>query len=210
MSGCLPVNNLRAASPQTSAAGVWLQQAERCSGWLARWELRAAGLAMALVLGLLLLNIVTRAIGQALFWVDEAAITAMVWMAFLASAASLHHRSNIAMTLLVDHLPIRLARLAQLLSDIVMLLFVMTLSWMIWRWFDPLTLIRLDGDGSALAQQTFNFIYEEPTQTLGIHKFWCWLILPLFSVGALIHLTVRLFASTCELMMPATHNHDRS
>ncbi|MDO6806520.1 TRAP transporter small permease subunit, partial [Wenyingzhuangia sp. 1_MG-2023] len=79
---------------------------------------------LTLVMGLLLLNIVTRAIGQALFWIDEAAVLGMVWMVFLASAASLHNGTNIAMTLVIERLPERLAQLMAVVVNATLLVFV--------------------------------------------------------------------------------------
>ncbi|MDO6683708.1 MULTISPECIES: TRAP transporter small permease [unclassified Oceanobacter] len=166
---------------------------------LARLELAAAGAMLTLVLGLLLLNIVTRAIGQALFWIDEAAVLGMVWMVFLASAASLHNGTNIAMTLVIERLPERLAQLMAVVVNATLLVFVGVLLWMLWRWFDPLTLWSMGGDTSAYAASTFNFIYDEPTMTLGFHKVWFWLVLPVFALGSVFHLVVRLLNSVKDL-----------
>ena len=41
---------------------------------------------------LILLNIVARYFGAALYWVDELAIYAMVWMTFLGASAALHYQ----------------------------------------------------------------------------------------------------------------------
>ncbi|MFK4752933.1 TRAP transporter small permease [Oceanobacter antarcticus] len=182
----------RGVSPDPTGVLIMLS---KWSARLAQLELAAAGVMLTLVLGLLLLNIVTRALGQALFWVDEAAVLAMVWMAFLASAASLHNGTNIAMTLLVERLPAPLARLMDVLVTCILLVFIGLLLLMLWRWFDPLTLWQMDGDLAAYSATTFNFIYEEPTMTLGLRKVWFWLVLPLFAMGSALHLGVRLVTS---------------
>ena len=57
--------------------------------WL---ELRLATLMAVGVTLLILLNIVTRYFGAALYWVDELAIYAMVWMTFLGASAALHYQ----------------------------------------------------------------------------------------------------------------------
>ena len=57
--------------------------------WL---EIRLAALMAVGVTLLILLNIVTRYFGAALYWVDELAIYAMVWMTFLEASAALHHQ----------------------------------------------------------------------------------------------------------------------
>ena len=51
------------------------------AGW-ARVELTLAAFLAVSITVLILLNVVTRSIGAALFWVDELAIYAMAWMAF--------------------------------------------------------------------------------------------------------------------------------
>lgn len=160
---------------------------QRASGALARLELIASGVCLAVVFLLLLLNIVTRSLGQALFWVDEAAITAMVWMAFFAALVGLQARSNIAVTLLADAVPVTVRRWLAVLVDVILLLFLIALTVMLWRWFAPVAIWRAGGDMQAFAQRTFNFMYQEPTLTLGIHKVWLWLILPLFALAGLVH-----------------------
>ena len=40
---------------------------------------------------------------------------------------------------------------------------------------------------------TFNFIYAEPTNTLGIKKVWVWLAMVLFTFGAVLHSAANLF-----------------
>ena len=60
----------------------------RISAVWARLELTlAAFLAVSITL-LILLNVVTRSMGAALYWVDELAIYAMAWMTFLGASAA--------------------------------------------------------------------------------------------------------------------------
>ena len=159
----------------------------RLSARLAHLELTLSGMALTAVLALLLLNVVTRAIGQAFFWTDELAVNCMVWMAFLAASASIHHGSNIAVTLLADALPTRLHRGLMVLVNVLVLSFFVVLCVLCWRWFDPYTLAKANWDTSAFSASTFNFIYSEPTQTLGVGKVWFWLIVPVFAVLGSVH-----------------------
>lgn len=175
----------------------WLQ---RVSYRLARVEQVLAGLFVGLVFALLIVNISTRAFGNALYWVDEAAVVAMVWMAFLAASVSLYGRANIAVTLLTDAVPASVARVLAVLVDVVLLAFVLALAWMLWHWFAPMQLYSVGFDTDALAAEFFNFIYQEPTQTLGISKFWLWLVLPLFALGSLVHALSNLDISLARLL----------
>jgi TRAP-type C4-dicarboxylate transport system permease small subunit len=74
----------------------------KASALWARIELFAAALLAAAITLLILLNVVTRAFGRAIYWVDEAAIYTMAWMTFLAGSAAVHYGNAVAVTLLED------------------------------------------------------------------------------------------------------------
>lgn len=154
---------------------------------LAGVEEAAAGLLAAAVAGLILLNVATRTAGAALFWVDELAIYAMVWMAFLGMSITLQRRSGVSVTILTDALPPRLHRAAALLVDGISLAFSLFLLWLCWCWYDPATLASVSYSVDAFVGETFNFIYREPTQTIGIEKYWIWLIVPLTGAAMTVH-----------------------
>jgi TRAP-type C4-dicarboxylate transport system permease small subunit len=154
---------------------------------LAGVEAIAAGLLAAAVAGLILLNVATRTAGAALFWVDELAIYAMVWMAFLGMSITIQRGSGVSVTILTDALPPRLHRAAALLVDGIILAFSVFLLWLCWRWYDPLTLASVSYSVDAFVGETFNFIYREPTQTIGVAKYWVWLIVPLTAAAMTVH-----------------------
>lgn len=171
------------------------QGLQHISERLAKIEKLAAASSLAVVFVLLLLNIVTRAMAKALFWVDEAAIVMMIWMAFFACLFSIHQRSNIAVSLLTDLLGSKSASVLLAVVDLVMLGFFLILVFLVWNWFAPHRLLTVGGDLTAFSMQTFNFIYEEPTQTLGFKKFWVWLILPWFALSGSLHCLANLSGS---------------
>ena len=154
---------------------------------LAGVEAAAAGLLAAAVAGLILLNVATRTAGAALFWVDELAIYAMVWMAFLGMSITIQRRSGVSVTILTDALSPRLHRAAALLVDGIILAFSLFLLWLCWRWYDPLTLASVSYSVDVFVGETFNFIYREPTQTIGVAKYWIWLIVPLTAAAMTVH-----------------------
>lgn len=176
------------------------------AGW-ARIEMLTAAVLAAVVSVLILYNVVTRAMRQAVFWVDEAAIYAMVAMAFLAASASIAQREAISITLIVDMLSTRAQRLMWLFVDLVTLGAAVLLLWACWVWFDPLTLIAVDFDLRAFRGETFNFIYAEPTSTLGIPKFWFWLVMPVFALGFTLHALSNLL-KTLEGRIPAPRSSE--
>ncbi|HBM57920.1 MAG TPA: hypothetical protein DD444_01855 [Citreicella sp.] len=153
---------------------------------LASVEAAAAGLMLAGVLGISAAGAVARSAGAPLVWADEAAIAAMVWAGFLGAAALFGRAGHMAITLLPEHLPPRARAALDLVTALILLGFFAGLSALVWRWFDLPGLIRT-GSAQALAQDSFNFLYLEPTQTLGLRKIWLWLVLPLFCLGGLVH-----------------------
>ncbi|MGR2739238.1 TRAP transporter small permease [Billgrantia sp. Q4P2] len=162
---------------------------------LARVELLVAAFLAAAITGLILLNIATRAFGQALYWTDELAIHAMIWMAFLTTSVVLKRREGIAVTLFVDALPVGARGLVALFVDAMVLFFALFLFVLCWRWYEPAALWRTGFDVGAFQMGTFNFIYSERTSTLGIPKFWSWLCLPIFSISLTLHGLVNLTES---------------
>ena len=141
----------------------------------------------ALLVLLILLNIVTRAAGAAIFWVDELAIYIMIWMALIGASAMLRMRISVAVTLVTDFLPRGLKRAVARLVDAIVVSFAITLLVLSWRWYDPVALIQSGFDFDEFAQTTFKFIYSEPTNTIGIDKFWIWLAVPLMAMTMSIH-----------------------
>ena len=166
----------------------------RISGYWARVEIySAASLAVAVTL-LILLNVVTRSLGKALFWVDELAIYAMAWMTFLGASAAIHYGHAVAITILTDALPASIRRTVARLVDIIIFVFALCMLWFCWRWFGPLELVRQGFDVMAFQSATFNFIYAEPTTTLGMQKVWIWLVMWLFAAGATLHSVANLIS----------------
>lgn len=159
----------------------------RLSAAWARVELFLAACLAACVTLLILLNVVTRNIGQALFWVDELAIYAMVWMTFMGASAALHHRTAVSITLITDLLSTRAKWALRKAVDVIVLAFSIAVLWFCWRWFLPLDLARAGFDVAAFQGATFNFIYAEPTLTLGVQKYLFWLVMWLFALGATLH-----------------------
>lgn len=159
----------------------------RISARWARVELTFAAILGAMVTILILLNVLTRNLGIALYWVDELAIYAMAWMAFLGASSAVHYGNNVAVTILKDALPKSMRAVAALLVDMIVLCFALFMLWFCWIWYAPLELARHGFDVLAFQGDTFNYIYAEPTTTLGIKKFWVWSVMWLFAVGATLH-----------------------
>ena len=195
---CLPHGN---SHPKPRFA-VLTEALDHISHRLARAELFAAGSFMAFIFLLLLINIITRLNSNSLYWIDEAAVTSMVWMALLSASAGMHYRSAIAITLLKDKLSQHNQHRLQLAVDLVLISFFSFFLYLLFVIFDPYGLIIMHGvDLNAFSSTEFNFLYEEPTMTLGIKKYWTWLILPIFCIGSLIHCVANVLKSIQSLLL---------
>lgn len=169
----------------------------------ARVELTFAALLAVSITVLILLNVVTRSLGAALFWVDELAIYAMAWMTFLGASAALHYGQNVAVTIVTDALPPAIRLVLARLVDVIVLAFAVFMIWFCWRWFSPIEFARHGFDARAFQGATFNFIYAEPTTTLGIKKAWVWSVMWLFALGATLHSLANLLSRKAPLADPA-------
>ncbi|MCD8512660.1 MAG: hypothetical protein LRY63_04110 [Nitrincola sp.] len=74
------------------------------------------------------------------------------------------------MTLLQEILPDRLKKALILFSDVMVLLFSGLLLYVCLLWFDPFELMKANFEFGAFQMETFNFIYSETTNTLGLKK----------------------------------------
>ena len=182
-----------------SARRGWLT---RLSDTIATVDSWFAGLLVAAIFGLLIVNAGTRAFGTPVIWIDEVAIFAMIWAAFIGSSAGLARREHIAVTLLPDALPTRTRAALQTMVDALVLVFVAALGFIVWRWFDPLTVMAAE-TLREFSKATFNFIYTEPTTTIGMRKIWFWLVMPYACVTLLIHAARNLANSITALQETA-------
>ncbi|WP_112312414.1 TRAP transporter small permease [Pseudogemmobacter bohemicus] len=170
----------------------------RPAGGLARLSAGILGIEKAVGAGLVALIFLAMIAGAAsgwlrrpLAWTDEFAVHMMVCLAFLGASMAVALGQHMTMGLLPDALNARnRARLA-LLNDLLLLLFLLVMAWIIWRWLDLPGLIRA-GSVAAFAQETFSFIYSDPTQTLGVRKIWFWLVMPVTTLTALIHVLAQI------------------
>ncbi|MBN9671007.1 TRAP transporter small permease [Labrenzia aggregata] len=162
----------------------------RLSGAIAWFEARFAGGVIAAILLLLLANVVSRSMGRPLIWTDELAVYLMAIGAFTGASLGVARRQHIAVTLVADMLDHNARRLLTYVVDTTLLLLFACFAWMLWTWFDPIGVLSAESL-KAYSRTTFNFLYREPTTTLGVRKVWFWLILPVFCLSGFIHVLAR-------------------
>lgn len=149
-----------------------------------RMLIRVIVLALPLMI---LANAAGRALRSPIYWMDELAILTMVWLAMIAMSLTLKTRDAVAVTMLIDVAPSRLVKVMKVTVDLLVLAFGLIMVVLSWYWFDPLTLMQFGFDTREFAGETFNFMYQDTTSTLGLKKFWFWLVVPISALCTCIH-----------------------
>ena len=172
----------------------WRDQLRRIDQTIADVEKVLASIFCALVCLLIVANIVIRAARIPVYWIDEAAIYAMAWMAFLASSAAVQSSEHVMIDLFTKNMPPILVKPLETALKLLLLALGLILIVCAYLWFDPITLMALNGDTHAFAERTFNFIYSEPTASFNAPKAVFWLIMPIFSLMLTFHVLIKLIA----------------
>lgn len=159
---------------------------------------------MTLLVGLVLLNVVTRYTGMPLYWVDEASVYTVVWLTFIGASAMTRLRLDFAVTMVTDKLGARSARVAKVIASGGVLFFAVALIAMCWLWMDPVGIARHGFDAKDYAGESFNFLYTERTQTLEWPVWVLQLIMPLFAVCMSVHALANLLEDL-RLAPPRKH-----
>ncbi|TCT06053.1 TRAP transporter small permease [Aquabacter spiritensis] len=190
-------------SPEDTRFGVAPRLVVRLSEGLLKAEKIAVAGFLMLLTGLILLNVATRYTGMPLYWVDEAAIYAVVWLTFVGASAMTRLRLDFSVTLLTERLSPAMARRAKVVSTLLLIAFGLALAAMCWLWMDPVGIAAAGFDAREHAGQTFNFLYTEVTQTLRWPTWLISLVMPLFAVSLVIHGLANLLEDLGLARMPA-------
>ncbi len=160
--------------------------------WVECW---LAAMLAGVVSILILTNVIARALSSPIYWVDEVAIFSMVWMTFLATTVVIKRRQTLSVTLVHEYVPKTVKKVLRVFSDLMVLLFSLLLLYFCMLWFEPITLFAVGFDISAFQMETFNFIYAETTNTLGLKKYLVWLVMPWVACSLILHASVNLWDS---------------
>lgn len=168
------------------------------SAAILRLEKAVGALLVALIFLAMIAGAASGWMRRPLAWTDEFAVHLMVCLAFIGASMAIALGQHMTVGLLPDGLsPKNRAKLA-VLNDLFLLAFLLVMALVIWRWLDLPGLIRA-GSGAALAQETFSFIYTDPTQTLGVRKIWFWLVMPVTTVTSICHVLAQIAADLTTL-----------
>ena len=160
---------------------------------------------VGVLVGLILFNVTTRAADVAVYWVDELAIYTMIWLVFVGASHAVRLGRHVQVTLLLMSLSGRARRAAECGIGVLVWGFCLFCIWLAWIWYDPVELAAAGFDKDVFSSATFNYIYDEPTLTIGIRKFWVWLVMPWFALTASVHAG----ANVTEAMRRGTPGTDR-
>jgi len=142
----------------------------RTSAGLAWVELALSKLLIVGFAGLLLVNVLMRyAFSAPIYYAEELSVYILIWMSFLAIAATIARREMIALTFVVDVLPLGPRRLIEVAVDLIVLCMVAALTWVSWRWINSMAM------------------HFEMALTLGTAKRPFYAIIPIFFALATFH-----------------------
>jgi TRAP-type C4-dicarboxylate transport system permease small subunit len=156
---------------------------------MVRAECFLLGTLMALLTLLILVNVATRYAGRSIYWIDESAVYAVVWLSFIGASVITRRRLDFAVTLLTERLSGRAVRVVKVAATASVLAFGLALAAMCWLWMDPVGIASAGFDAKDYAAGSFNFLYTERTQTLNWPSWAVYLILPIFALCLSLHAT---------------------
>jgi TRAP-type C4-dicarboxylate transport system permease small subunit len=142
---------------------------------------------MGILTLLILINVTTRYAGRPIYWIDESAVYATVWLTFIGASAMTRLRLDFAVTMLTEWLSPRGQQIARIISALAVVGFGLGLGIMCWLWMDPIGIASAGFDAKGYAGETFNFLYTERTQTLNWPSWIVYLVLPIFAVSMTLH-----------------------
>lgn len=111
-------------------------------------------LAMAALIGVITLQIVSRVFFTAVSWTEEVARFLLIWITFLGATLAFQRGRHIAVTFVVDVLPPRLAQLARITAVLVALGFMLALVVIGYRYMQMQSFQR-----SAALRLSMTYIY---------------------------------------------------
>lgn len=114
----------------------------------------AVFLAMAALIGVITLQIVSRVFFTAVSWTEEVARFLLIWITFLGATLAFQRGRHIAVTFVVDALPPRLAQLARITAVLVALGFMLALVVIGYRYMQMQSFQR-----SAALRLSMTYIY---------------------------------------------------
>ena len=111
-------------------------------------------LAMAALIGVITLQIVSRVFFTAVSWTEEVARFLLIWITFLGATLAFQRGRHIAVTFVVDVLPPRLAQLSRIAAVLVALAFMLALVVIGYRYMQMQSFQR-----SAALRLSMTYIY---------------------------------------------------
>lgn len=115
-----------------------------------------------------------------LFWSDELAIFCLIWITFIGGSMSLKEKASPSITILTDLVPFRFKKYIQLLSNIVLLLFVAYILYLAIEWI------------------SMPSIMVQTSTAMNAPKIYFYLSIPISFVFSVIHVVANVFLDLKE------------
>lgn len=140
------------------------------------FQIFISGMALIVLFLLIVFNVITRSLGNPFYWVDELAVYMMIWMVFLALPVLVSTNKNLSVSIISDFVSVEIRAYLRLFSSVVTALVLMLMVFYSYKWYSFHLLLSVGMDVEEFSFQTFNYIYQEPTNTLPFNKYWIWLV----------------------------------
>lgn len=140
------------------------------------FQIFISGMALIVLFLLIVFNVITRSLGNPFYWVDELAVYMMIWMVFLALPVLVSTNKNLSVSIISDFVSVEIRAYLRLFSSVVTALVLMLMVFYSYMWYSFHLLLSVGMDVEEFSFQTFNYIYQEPTNTLPFNKYWIWLV----------------------------------
>jgi TRAP-type C4-dicarboxylate transport system permease small subunit len=163
------------------------------------FQIFISGLALIILFLLIVFNVITRSLGSPFYWVDELAVYMMIWMVFLALPVLVSTRKNLSVSILSDFVSEKVRANLRLFSSVVTALVLIIMVFYSYKWYSFHLLLSVGMDIEEFSFQTFNYIYQEPTNTLPFNKYWVWLVVLYSMVISLFSVLINIFVDVHSL-----------
>ncbi|NWF53229.1 MAG: TRAP transporter small permease [Syntrophaceae bacterium] len=106
---------------------------EKVTGFLNRFALQICVYLAATDLAVVMLEVISRSAGAAIVWTEELSRWLLVWMTFIGGSIVLKERAHVRLEFFISLLPARAKKILTLVSDLLVLVFLIFFTVLAWK-----------------------------------------------------------------------------
>lgn len=178
----MKANSHAAASP--SSRGSVIARASSAIHW---FEIKVLQILTFLLAFIFVVNVPLNALGRPIYWAGEVGVNIMAVAAAIGASALVARAEHPAVNILGELVPATIWRYVEVVSNVLILAFALTLIVFAYYWFDPVGLWHYRNQPDAYAIETGNFLYRQTLNTLAVQQFWFWLVWPVSGLFMALH-----------------------